>query len=50
MVAQEWTDWGLPDASVGLSQTTHKLAVKPLLQLAKLLAELSERAQEELDE
>jgi hypothetical protein len=49
-VAQEWTDWGLPDASLEPSQTARKLAVKPLLQLADLLAELSERAQEDLDE
>jgi len=49
-VAQEWTDWGLPDASLEPSQTAHKLAVKALLQLADLLAELSERAQEDLDE
>jgi hypothetical protein len=46
-VAQEWTDWGLPDASISSTKTTHKLAVKPLLQLADLLAELSERAQED---
>jgi len=49
-VAQEWTDWGLPDASIGPSETTRKLAVEPLLQLANLLAELSERTQETLDE
>jgi hypothetical protein len=49
-VAQEWTDWALPDASTEPSETTHKLAVEPLLQLADLLAELSERAQEDLDE
>ena len=49
-VAQEWTDWGLPDASTGSSETTHKLAVEPLLQLTGLLTELRKRAQEGLDE
>jgi hypothetical protein len=49
-VAQEWTDWGLPEASIGPSETTHKFAVGPLLQLANLCAELSEHAQEDLDE
>jgi hypothetical protein len=49
-VAQEWTDWDLPIASIGPAETTHKLAVQPLLQLTKLLAELSKRAQEDLDE
>lgn len=48
-VAQEWTDWGFSDASIGSAETTHKLAVERLLQLANVLAELSERAQEDLD-
>jgi hypothetical protein len=48
-VAQEWTDWGLPEASIGPSESTHKFAVGPLLELADLCAELSEPAQEDLD-
>ena len=49
-VVREWTDWGLPEASIGPSETMHKFAVEALLQLANVCAELSERAQEGLDE
>ena len=48
-VAQEWTDWGPPEVSIGPSEITHKFAVEPLLQLVDLCAELSEHAQEDLD-
>jgi hypothetical protein len=48
-VAREWTDWGLPEASIAPSETAHKFALEPLLQLAGLCAELSEHAQEDLD-
>jgi hypothetical protein len=49
-VAREWTDWGLPEASIGPSESTRKFAVEPLVQLADLCAALSEYAQEDLDE
>ena len=49
-VAREWTDWGLPEASIGPSESAQKFAVEPLLQLADLCAELTEHAQEDLDE
>ena len=49
-VAREWTDWGLPGASTGSSETSRKFAVEALLQLADLCAEISEPAQEDLDE
>ena len=49
-VAREWTDWGVPDACSGAIETTRKLAVEPLLELAELLRELRERAREDLDE
>lgn len=49
-VAQEWTDWGVPDACSGTPETMHKLAVEPLLELADLISELRERPREDLDE
>jgi hypothetical protein len=49
-VAREWTDWGLPEASIGPSGSARKFAVEALLQLADLCAELTEHAQEDLDE
>ena len=49
-VAREWTDWGLPEASIGPSETSCKFAVEALLQLTDLCAELSEQEQEDLDE
>ena len=49
-VAQEWTDWGLPNGSTGLGGSMQKLAVEPLLQLTDLLTGLTERAREELDQ
>jgi hypothetical protein len=41
-VARDWTDWDLPEAFSG-TERRRKLAVEPLLQLARLLAELDER-------
>jgi len=49
-VARAWTDGGLPEASIGPSETTPKFAVEPLLQLANLCAKLTEHALEDLDE
>ena len=49
-VAQDWTDWGLPEVSTALASEAQKLAVVPLLQLTTVLAELAERASEGLDE
>jgi hypothetical protein len=49
-VVSEWTDWGLPGASSGSSESSRTFAVAALLQLADLCAELSEHAQEDLDE
>jgi hypothetical protein len=49
-VAQDWTDWGLPEAATEPAERAHKLAVAPLLQLADLLTKLSEQAREDVDE
>ena len=48
-VAQEWTDWRLPDAATVCGTAAHKLEANSLLQLARLLAEVGARGGEHLD-
>ena len=48
-VAQEWTDWQLPDATTVSGTAARKLEPAMLLQLATLLAEVQTRSGEALD-
>ena len=49
-VAQDWTDWGLPEVTTGEPTLTAKLDAASLMGLAELLAMLDKRAREGLDE
>ena len=48
-IAQEWTDWGLPDAASVSDSVAHKLEATTLLQLVTLLAEVQSRGRETLE-
>lgn len=49
-IARDWTDWGTPEPSAGLTVSAGKLAFEPLMELVALITVLQNRTLEHLDE
>ena len=49
-VAQDWTDWGAPEAGTTAQSSPRKLSVDALVELGALLSALAERPLKALDE
>jgi hypothetical protein len=49
-IARDWTDWGAPEPSAGLTASAGKLAFEPLMELLALIRVLQTRTLEHLDE